>query len=224
MISAPLCGVYVLSMLLNRLSQCPETAFAIDTATFSLPLVCGVAVFFLSSFVFLASLGGVFIEGASPRSGMSDWLGGSFRALAFASALFGLSASAMLWLTVRQSYNCIMPDSFLLRASPFVSAQRLPWDDIHTVQTMCWMSKNGPTGGLQFSLSNGTAIDLQVWNATRKTLEPVYGPVKAALAGKHYAFMAVPDTGKNLCPPALYRLFSEWRDEEQDMDSGHRSG
>ena len=93
MVSAPLCGIYILSVLLNRLSQCPPTAFAIDAAMFSLPLICGGIVFFASVFVLLACLGGVFSDGEAQPT----WALDNFRSSACAGSLLGLSVAAMLW-------------------------------------------------------------------------------------------------------------------------------
>ena len=218
MIAAPLCGVYVLSISLNRLAQCPASAFAIDTAALSLPFIWGTAVFFLSAFVFLACLGGVFIETAPPQPPaatlplVAPSFGGSFRALGFAGALFGLSVSAMLWVIVRGSYTCIMTDGILLHPNPFVPTQTLTWDDVGAVRPACWMGKTGPSGGLQLSLSNNTTVKLSVWNARQKIPEPVYQLIRTALAGRHIAFTGLPELDQNICPPDLLRLFAAWHE------------
>lgn len=178
----------------------------------SLPFIYGATVFFLSAFVFLACLGGVFIEALPPEPPVAAWFGGSFRALGFAGALFGLSVSAMLWVTARGSYNCVMTEGFLLHRNAFVPTQSLTWDDVGAVRPVCWIGKNGPAGSLQLLLSNGTSIALPVWNAKRKSLEPVYESIREALASRHYAYTAVPDASQNLCPPELYRLFAAWQE------------
>jgi hypothetical protein len=207
-ISAPLCGVYILSILLHRLSQCPPTAFAIDALTFSIPLVCGATVFFGSVFVLLACLGGVFDENGTKTA----WALDSFRTLAFAGSLLGMAVAAMLWLTARETFTCLMPEGLLLHPSPFVQAQTATWDSVDSVRSDCWLGKRGQGGGLRLMLSNGETIELPVWNTARQSVDPAYAAIRTALAGKHTSYAPLSSVDSNRCPPALLRLFSDWHD------------
>ena len=205
MISAPLCGVYILSIVLNRLSQCPPTAFAIDASTLSIPLVCGATVFFGSVFVLLACLGGIFAEGEVHPV----WTLDSFRTLAFAGSLLGLSVAAMLWLTARQTYTCLMPEGLLLHPSPFVQAQTATWDSVDNIRSECWIGKRGKGGGLRLTLSNGETIYLSIWNTARQSVEPAYAAIETALAGKPTSYAPLSSVDGDRCPPELLRLFSD---------------
>ena len=207
MVSAPLCGIYILSVLLNRLSQCPPTAFAIDAAMFSLPLICGGIVFFASVFVLLACLGGVFSDGEAQPT----WALDNFRSSACAGSLLGLSVAAMLWLTARETYACLMPDGLLLHPSPFVQAQAATWDTVDSVRSDCWLGKRGQSGGLRLMLSNGETIDVPVWNTARQSVEPAFAAIEAALAGKAASYAPLSSVDATRCPPELLRLFSNWQ-------------
>ncbi len=208
MISAPLFGVYVLSILVNRLAQCPPSAFAIDEVAFSVPLACGAAVFLVSVFVLLACIGGVFADRAAHAQGPGD----GFRRLAFAGSLVGLSVAAMLWVTTRETYICLMPEGLLLHPGPFVQAQRAHWDAVDNVRADCWIGKRGQAAGLRLTLSNGERIDLPVWNTARQSVEPALAAIEAALAGKQYSYAPLSSVDSTRCPPALLHLFAAWHE------------
>lgn len=210
-ITTPLCGIYIVSMFLNRISKCPTLAFAVDAPTSPILLVAGACAFFISTFVVLACMGGVTFDDDPELARRSLWAANSFRALAFAAALLCLSMSAMLWLVVRDSYNCIMPDKFLLHPNAFGPSELLTWSDIKTVNAECLRTKSGPTGNLTLSLSNGTEIKLPIWNTGQRIPDRTFEPIRAGLAGRRYLFSMMPSVDTDTCPPALYELFTNWR-------------
>ena len=174
---------------------------------FSLPLICGGIVFFASVFVLLACLGGVFSDGEAQPT----WALDNFRSSACAGSLLGLSVAAMLWLTARETYACLMPDGLLLHPSPFVQAQAATWDTVDSVRSDCWLGKRGQSGGLRLMLSNGETIDVPVWNTARQSVEPAFAAIEAALAGKAASYAPLSSVDATRCPPELLRLFSNWQ-------------
>ena len=132
--------------------------------------------------------------------------------LCVAALCYCLLLCSAVWTNYLQSYYCVSENGILVRPNAYSAPRTLTWDDVEIVRAQCGKTIRGRWGSTILTLSDGSDIPLRLNTPMEGLPQRDYDTLHAALAGRHYLYDAMPSVDRNLCPPVLFRHFTNWHD------------